>query len=58
MRKLCSRGRGIAREEMGIMEVVDLMHEMLARGDFTVNESDSVVFAVKMLGKLSCCDFR
>lgn len=49
MRKLCSRGRGIARKELGIVEIVDLMHEMLARGDFTVNESDSVAFAVKML---------
>lgn len=58
MRKLCTRGRGIARKELGIVEVVDLMHEMLARRDFTVNESDSVAFAVKMLGKLSCCDFR
>lgn len=58
MRKLCSRGRGIARKELGIVEVVDLMHEMLARGDFTVNESDSVAFAVKMLGKLSYCGFR
>lgn len=58
MRKLCSRGRGIAREELGIMEIVDLMDEMLARGDFTVNESDSVAFAVKMLGKLWCCDLR
>lgn len=58
MRKLCSRGRGIAREELGIVEVVNLMDEMLARGDFTVNESDSVAFAVKMLGKLWCCGFR
>lgn len=58
MRKLCSRGRGIAREELGIVEVVNLMHEILARGDLTVNESDSVAFAVKMLGKFSCCDFR
>lgn len=40
------------------MEIVDLMDEMLARGDFTVNESDSVAFAVEMLGKLSYCDFR
>lgn len=58
MRKLCSRGPGIARKKLGIVEVVDLMHEMLARRDFTVNESDSVAFAVKMLGKLSYCDFR
>lgn len=58
MGKLCSRGRGIGRKELGIVEVVDPMHEMLARGDFTVNESDSVAFAVKMLGKLSCCDLR